>query len=44
MSEGRIVEQGSADDVLVRPQEPYTQRLVASLPALERPSASLRVA
>jgi peptide/nickel transport system ATP-binding protein len=44
MSEGRVVEQGSADDVLVRPREPYTQRLVASLPALERPSASLRVA
>ncbi len=44
MSEGRVVEQGTADDVLVRPQEPYTQRLVASLPALERPSASLRVA
>jgi peptide/nickel transport system ATP-binding protein len=44
MSEGRVVEQGTADDVLIRPREPYTQRLVASLPALERPAASLRVA
>ncbi len=37
MSEGRVVEQGSADDVLLRPTQPYTQQLVASLPELERP-------
>jgi len=40
MNEGRVVEHGSADDVLVAPAHPYTQRLVASLPALERPSAT----
>jgi peptide/nickel transport system ATP-binding protein len=39
MSEGKVVEHGSADDVLLRPRHPYTQRLVASLPALERPDA-----
>ena len=37
MTEGKVVEYGSADDVLIKPQHPYTQRLVASLPALERP-------
>ncbi len=37
MCDGRVVEQGGADDVLIRPQHPYTQKLVASLPALERP-------
>jgi peptide/nickel transport system ATP-binding protein len=40
MSEGKVVEHGSADDVLIRPQHPYTQSLVASLPALERPAAT----
>ena len=39
MSEGKVVEHGSADDVLLRPQHLYTQQLVASLPALERPAA-----
>jgi peptide/nickel transport system ATP-binding protein len=39
MNEGKVVEHGSADDVLIRPRHPYTQRLVASLPALERPDA-----
>ena len=39
MSEGKVVEHGSADDVLLRPQHPYTRQLVASLPALERPAA-----
>ena len=37
MSDGKVVEQGSADDVLLRPQQPYTQQLVAALPELERP-------
>jgi peptide/nickel transport system ATP-binding protein len=47
MSEGKVVEHGSADDVLIRPRHPYTQRLVASLPAIERGAArdaSTRVA
>jgi peptide/nickel transport system ATP-binding protein len=39
MNEGKVVEHGSADDVLIRPRHLYTQRLVASLPALERPDA-----
>jgi peptide/nickel transport system ATP-binding protein len=38
MNEGKVVEYGSADDVLLRPRQPYTQKLVASLPALERPA------
>jgi peptide/nickel transport system ATP-binding protein len=37
MSEGKVVEFGDADDVLLRPSHPYTQKLVASLPVLERP-------
>jgi peptide/nickel transport system ATP-binding protein len=37
MSDGKVVEFGDADDVLLRPQHPYTQKLVASLPVLERP-------
>jgi peptide/nickel transport system ATP-binding protein len=37
MSDGKVVEFGDADDVLLRPSHPYTQKLVASLPVLERP-------
>jgi peptide/nickel transport system ATP-binding protein len=40
MSEGRVVEHGGAEDVLTRPTHPYTQRLVASLPALRRPPSA----
>ena len=40
MSDGEVVEQGTADDVLLRPTQPYTQKLVASLPELERPRAA----
>jgi peptide/nickel transport system ATP-binding protein len=36
MSEGRVVEHGSADEVFFAPREPYTQRLLAALPTLER--------
>jgi peptide/nickel transport system ATP-binding protein len=32
ISNGRIVERGSADDVLLRPAHPYTQQLLSSLP------------
>ncbi|MBK0419502.1 ABC transporter ATP-binding protein [Leucobacter sp. CSA1] len=32
MREGRIIEQGAVDDVLDRPQEPYTRLLIASAP------------
>lgn len=34
MKDGRIVEQGSADDIFYRPQHPYTQQLLAAVPHL----------
>src|SRR6478609_11659053 len=36
---GRIVEYGSADDLFVRPEHPYTQALVSASPAPGRRSA-----
>ena len=36
MYAGRVVEQGSVDDVLDHPQHPYTQGLIASLPSANR--------
>jgi peptide/nickel transport system ATP-binding protein len=35
ISNGRIVEQGKVDDVMVRPAHPYTQQLLSSLPVPE---------
>jgi peptide/nickel transport system ATP-binding protein len=32
MHRGRLVEQGSADQILRNPQDPYTQRLIAAVP------------
>jgi oligopeptide transport system ATP-binding protein len=32
MNHGRIVEQGSADDVCERPKDPYTRKLLAAVP------------
>lgn len=32
MHKGKIVEHGDADDIIERPQNPYTQKLLASLP------------
>jgi len=32
MHRGRLVEQGSADDILRNPKDPYTQRLIAAVP------------
>ena len=32
MHQGRIVEHGDADDIMQRPQNPYTRKLLASLP------------
>lgn len=34
MKEGRIVEQGSSEQVMLKPQHEYTERLLASVPAL----------
>lgn len=31
MNGGKIVEQGTADDILLRPKEPYTRELIASI-------------
>ncbi len=39
MSQGRIVETGSAEAVLRRPQQPYTIRLLASAPSLTTAAA-----
>jgi peptide/nickel transport system ATP-binding protein len=35
MTGGRVVEQGSVDDVFHRPQHDYTRTLVGALPALD---------
>lgn len=34
MEKGRFVESGSADDVILNPQEPYTQRLINDVPKI----------
>jgi ABC-type oligopeptide transport system ATPase subunit len=40
LNQGRIVESGTADDVILRPQNPYTQELRAASPDPERHFAS----
>lgn len=32
MSKGKIIEQGSADEIIYRPQQTYTQQLIAAIP------------
>ena len=45
MQKGKVVEQGTAEDVLTRPQHPYTQMLIGSVPSMEPPPrASLEAA
>jgi peptide/nickel transport system ATP-binding protein len=34
MTHGRVVEQGTAEQIFTRPEHPYTQRLLAALPQL----------
>lgn len=36
LNQGRIVEHGPADDVILRPQDPYTQELRVASPDPER--------
>ncbi|MDR5700021.1 ABC transporter ATP-binding protein [Agromyces aerolatus] len=35
MKDGRVVEEGSPDDIFTRAREPYTRELIASIPAFE---------
>jgi len=35
---GRIVEKGSVDDVMLKPQHPYTQALLSAIPTIENDS------
>src|SRR3546814_16714282 len=37
LQHGKLVEQGAADDVLLRPQHPYTQALLAAVPTMQPP-------
>jgi peptide/nickel transport system ATP-binding protein len=37
MQQGRIAEQGPADDILNRPRHPYTRELIAAVPRLTAP-------
>ena len=38
MQHGRIVEQGSVDDILGNPQHPYTKMLIGAVPSMTPPS------
>jgi ABC-type dipeptide/oligopeptide/nickel transport system ATPase component len=42
VSQGKVVESGEADEVFLRPQAPYTRRLVAAVPRLRTTSAAHR--
>ncbi|MGW1812521.1 dipeptide ABC transporter ATP-binding protein [Streptomyces sp. NPDC002125] len=42
MRQGRIVEQGEADEVYGSPQDPYTRQLLAAVPALDPALAAAR--
>jgi peptide/nickel transport system ATP-binding protein len=37
LQHGNVVEQGAADDVLLRPQHPYTRALLAAVPTMQPP-------
>ncbi|WP_076865807.1 ABC transporter ATP-binding protein [Bradyrhizobium mercantei] len=37
LQHGKVVEQGAADDVLRRPQHPYTRALLAAVPSMQPP-------
>jgi peptide/nickel transport system ATP-binding protein len=42
MKDGRVIEQGTVDQILRAPQDDYTRRLIASQPALLKPAMPLR--
>jgi ABC-type dipeptide/oligopeptide/nickel transport system ATPase component len=37
MKDGSLVEQGTVRQIFLKPQQPYTQKLIASIPLLEPP-------
>jgi peptide/nickel transport system ATP-binding protein len=37
LQHGKVVEQGAADEVLLRPQHPYTRALLAAVPTMQAP-------
>jgi len=37
MERGKFVERGSADEVILRPKEPYTRRLISDVPKIHEP-------
>ncbi len=39
MQKGQVVEQGTRDEILRRPQQPYTKMLIAAVPSLKPPPA-----
>jgi len=44
MSEGRIVEQGTRDEIFDAPRHDYTRRLLSAVPALESaPNGGVRL-
>ena len=42
LQHGKVVEQGAADDVLLRPQHPSTRALLAAVPKMQPPSRPAR--